>query len=380
MLLNGSESPDPRRQDERLNCFEHSRAQAFLIQCFPMIGRAPMEGRWIMGRTDISYTDRSHAKTGSGNVGGFEKQVKLRVPSALVGISLLTSLLLSVPVFAMDHSAHSQVSLAHYRTDWSLAFGAVVFLAVLWAAYQMRLRRLHAQFEMTLQARIGERTRIARDLHDTLLQSFNGLLLGLETVSQQLPESQAKKKLDSTIQQAADAIAEGRDAVEGLRTSIGECHDLAHAISSLGEELATTSNNIRSAAFVLTVEGKPRELHPIVRDDIYRIAAEALRNAFRHAQADRVEVEIRYDNEQFRLRVRDDGKGIDSAVLLGHGSKRHYGLYGMRERAMLIGGKFAVWSEVGAGTEVELCVPSDIAFTGDKRRRLLPNSAGMVRA
>ena len=96
----------------------------------------------------------------------------------------------------------------------------------------------------------------------------------------------------------------------------------------------------------------------MVRDEIYKIAAEALRNAFRHAQAGRVEVEIRYDDEQFRLRIRDDGKGIDPVVLASQGIEGHYGLRGMPERAALMGGKLAVWSEVGAGTEVELRLPA----------------------
>ena len=99
-----------------------------------------------------------------------------------------------------------------------------------------------------------------------------------------------------------------------------------------------------------------------MRDEIYRIAAEALRNAFRHAQARQIEVEIRYDNQQFRLRVRDDGKGIDTVVLSGQGPGGHYGLPGMRERAKLIGGKLVVWSEVGAGTEVELGIPAGTAY------------------
>ena len=112
----------------------------------------------------------------------------------------------------------------------------------------------------------------------------------------------------------------------------------------------------------MAVEGQTRDLHPIVRDEIYKIAAEALRNAFRHAHAERVEVEIRYDNEQFRLRVRDDGKGIDPAVLADQGIEGHYGLRGMPERAALIGGKLAVWSEAGAGTEVELRFPASIVY------------------
>jgi signal transduction histidine kinase len=336
-----------------------------------------------MRRKSIAFTDASHRQRSSGKVGRPEDQPRLQVRCgvALVAMSLFTSLLLSVPVFALDVSLPSRVSLAHHRTDWFLAICAVVFLAVLWVAYQLHLRRLHYQFEMRLEARVGERTRIARDLHDTLLQSFHGLLLQLETVSVLLPESEAKTKLDSTIQHAADAIAEGRDAVQGLRVSTVECSDLAQAISTLGKELATTSNNDRSAAFVLTVEGKPRDLHPIVRDNIYKISAEALRNAFRHALAERVEVEIRYDNEQFRLRVRDDGKGIDPAILSGQRNKGHYGLYGMRQRATLIGGNLAVWSEVGAGTEVELRVPSNIAFAAVRKQpRLVHNSAGIARA
>jgi signal transduction histidine kinase len=115
-------------------------------------------------------------------------------------------------------------------------------------------------------------------------------------------------------------------------------------------------------AFLVAVEGTPRALQPLLRDEVYRIAAEALRNAFRHSQAGRVEVEIRYDPEQFRLRVRDDGRGIDRAVLESQGLAGHYGLRGLPERAALIGGQLAVWSEIGSGTEVELRVPASLAY------------------
>ena len=157
---------------------------------------------------------------------------------------------------------------------------------------------------MTLEARVGERTRIARELHDTLLQSFHGLLLRFQTVSYLLPErpAEAKEKLDGAIQQAAKAITEGRNAVQGLRASTVERNDLAVAIRTLGDELATDAQRPTSrSTFTVAVEGRARDLHPIVRDEIYKIAAEALRNAFRHAHAGRVEVEIRYDDEQFRL-------------------------------------------------------------------------------
>jgi signal transduction histidine kinase len=243
-------------------------------------------------------------------------------------------------------------------------------VAVLWVGYQLRVRQLQYQFDMTLEARVGERTRIARELHDTLLQSFHGLLLRFQTASYLLPDraTEAKVKLDSAIERAAKAITEGRDAVQGLRASTVEQNDLAAAIRTVGDELVSETNAQLPPAFRVALEGHPRNLHPLLRDDIYKIAAEALRNAFRHAHAARVEVEIRYDDEQFRLRVRDDGKGIDPEVLANQGLEGHYGLRGMPERAALIGGKLAVWSEVGAGTEVELRLPASIVYATAARR------------
>jgi ligand-binding sensor domain-containing protein/signal transduction histidine kinase len=256
-----------------------------------------------------------------------------------------------------------------WRTNWFRALGSVSCLALLWAAYQWRVRQLQHQFDMTLDARVGERTRIARELHDTLLQSAHGLLLRFQTVSQLLPDRpmEAKERLDNAIDQTADFITEARDEVQGLRDSTIQGNDLALAISTLGQELGTDSANHRPA-FRVAVEGEVRNLHPILRDEIYKIAAEALRNAFRHSQARQIEAEIRYDNEQFRLRVRDDGKGVDPAILSSQGSKGHYGLPGMRERAALIGGKLVVWSEVDAGTEVELRVPASTAYATAERR------------
>jgi signal transduction histidine kinase len=260
------------------------------------------------------------------------------------------------------------VTPAYYQTNWFRALCAILFLGLLWAAYQWRVRQLQHQFEITLDARVGERTRIARELHDTLLQSFHGLLLRFQAVSQLLPDRpvDAKKKLDEAIKQAAGAVTEGRDAVQGLRTSTLEANDLALAISTLGEELAADSNNHR-CGFRVAVEGETRDLHPIIRDEVYKLAGEALRNAFRHACAKQVEVEIRYDNEQFRLRIRDDGTGIDPAVLSRDGSEGHYGLRGMRERAKLMGGKLTVWSEVDAGTELELYIPAPKAYVTPRR-------------
>jgi signal transduction histidine kinase/ligand-binding sensor domain-containing protein len=256
------------------------------------------------------------------------------------------------------------VAPAYYQTNWFRVVCAVLVLALAWVIYQLRVSQLRHEFALTLEARVGERTSIARELHDTLLQSFHGLMLRFAIVSQLLPErpEEAKEQLDSAMDRAAKAIAEGRDAVQGLRDSTVQRNDLARAINTLGEELATDPAHHETPAFRVTVEGEARDLHPILRDEVYRIAAEALRNAFRHAQARQIEVEIRYDNQQFRLRVRDDGKGMDPAVLSGQGPEGHYGLPGMRERAKLIGGKLAIWSEVGAGAEVELRIPAAAAY------------------
>jgi len=137
---------------------------------------------------------------------------------------------------------------------------------------------------------------------------------------------------------------------------------LAQAITSLAEEL-TNGPEKGSATFRMSVEGSSRDLNPIVRDDIYRIAREALRNAFRHAQASHIEAEVTYGARELRVRIRDDGTGIDPRHL-NAGRARHWGLAGMRERAVQIGAHLDLWSEVGAGTEVELRIPGAVAYTG----------------
>jgi signal transduction histidine kinase len=189
-------------------------------------------------------------------------------------------------------------------------------------------------------------------------------MLRFQTVYALLPgrPDEARQTLGLAIDQAAQAITEGRDAVQDLRSSTVETNDLAVAIRAIGEELSADGTNQNGAVFQVEVEGTPRNLQPILRDEVYRIAGEALRNAFLHSQARKIEVEIRYDDRQLRLRVRDDGKGIDPKVVSGNGRAGHYGLHGMRERAKLVGGKLAVWSELDSGTEVELTIPASIAY------------------
>ncbi len=276
-------------------------------------------------------------------------------------------------------SMEFSIAPAYYQTNWFRALCAALVLALVWVIYQLRVRQLHREFALTLDARVAERTSIARDLHDTLLQSFHGLMLRFQVVSDLLPTRpvEAKEQLSVAIDRAAKAITEGRDAVQGLRASTVQTNDLARAVNALSEELGTDPLNTGSPAFRVVVEGHSRDLHPILRDEVYRIAGEALRNAFHHSAANHIEVEIRYHDHRFRLRVRDDGKGMDQAVIAGHGREGHYGLSGMRERASLIGGKLEVWSEIGAGTEVELNIPAVRAYaTAERISHPTKNSAG----
>jgi signal transduction histidine kinase/ligand-binding sensor domain-containing protein len=252
---------------------------------------------------------------------------------------------------------------AYYQTEWFRLSVVATMLLVLVALYRLRVRYLAQQFNLRTEERVNERTRIARDLHDTMLQSFQGALLKFHAVALQISNHpEAKQALERVIAQATQAIGEGRDAVQGLRSSTVAGNNLARALSVLGEELARDHGEGTPPACSVQVEGTPRNLAPLVHDDVYRIGAEALRNAFRHAQAQRIEVEIRYGHRMFRLRVRDDGKGIDSTVLAGRGRHGHYGLAGMHERAGLVKGKLAIWSERDSGTETELLVPASAAY------------------
>jgi ligand-binding sensor domain-containing protein/signal transduction histidine kinase len=259
-----------------------------------------------------------------------------------------------------------------WQTAWFRIACVALILLSIWSAYRYRLYHLTQQFNVRLEERVGERTRIARELHDTLLQSFQGLLLRFQAATNLLPAhlDEAKQSFDSAIDQAANAITESRDAVQGLRSSTVVSNDLALAISTLGEELARGESNPNGAQLEVEQEGTPQKLHPILRDETYRIAGEAMRNAFKHAQAGRIEVEIRYDERELRVRVRDDGKGIDAKYLNEDERPGHYGLRGMRERAELLGGKLAVWSELDSGTEIELRIPASRAYeTSTGRRR-----------
>ncbi|MGA3225697.1 MAG: two-component regulator propeller domain-containing protein [Acidobacteriaceae bacterium] len=245
---------------------------------------------------------------------------------------------------------------------WWFQLSCVASLLLLfWLIYRLRLHQMSRQLDMRVEERTNERTRIARELHDSLLQGFQGLVLHLQAAQHMLPArpEDAKRALDMALDQGDQALADARSAVEDLRASTVIANDLGQALAVAGKELGAHDSAVQ---FVVIVEGKPRNLDPLLRDEVYRFAREALRNAFNHARAHNIEVEITYEDPRFLLRIRDDGVGIAPNVL-GLGSRPgHWGLPGMRERAQSLGGQMEVWSESGAGTEIQLTIPASIAY------------------
>jgi signal transduction histidine kinase/ligand-binding sensor domain-containing protein len=265
---------------------------------------------------------------------------------------------------------------AYYQTIWFKILCALAFAALLWALYQLRLHQVRQQFAFGLEARVGERLRIARELHDTLLQSIQGVMLQFQAARNLVSRKpdDAVHILDEAIAATAQAIVEGRDAIHDLRPDPASQRDLAEMLNTTGQELASAQNtNGSSPSFRLVVEGKQRELSPILQDEVYRITREVIRNAFQHADAGNIETEIHYDAHQLRLRVRDDGKGIASEVLAAGGRAGHWGITGIRERAQRVGADLKYWTELGAGTEVELRIPGAIAYEKQRNGHTFPH-------
>jgi signal transduction histidine kinase/ligand-binding sensor domain-containing protein len=262
---------------------------------------------------------------------------------------------------------------AYYQRTWFYASCVAAFLAMLGGLYRLRLYQIRREFNAQLDGRVDERLRVARELHDTLLQSFQASLIRMQAARNlfdRRPEK-AVESLDGAIRMAAGAVAEGRGAIQDLRLHPGGGGDLRELLTTAAQELAHSEEAPGNRpVFRVTVEGEQRNLNPLLQDEVYRIGRELLRNAFRHAQAGRIEVEIRYESRQLRLHVRDDGIGIDPEILKAGGRAGHWGLPGMRERVVRFGGKLEFWSDAGAGTEAVLTVPGAAAYGASKGGRL----------
>jgi signal transduction histidine kinase len=247
-----------------------------------------------------------------------------------------------------------------YQTTTFRLAAVTAAVLVLVALYQLRLRQAAARLNARLEERLSERERIARDLHDTLLQGFQGLILRFHDAMMMIPEPEpARKRMELALDRADEVMEEGRDRVVNLHASLEKSGDLAQSLARVGDEIANGSE-IRVC---VTAEGKVQKLDPVALDEIYCIGREAMMNAFRHAKGQNIEVEVDYAPWVFRLRIRDDGRGIDPKILQS-GRPGHIGLASMRERADRIGAQLDIISGPDAGTEIELSVPASQAYRG----------------
>lgn len=246
-----------------------------------------------------------------------------------------------------------------YRQPWFLASVGAALLTLLWLLYRIRLRSSARQLRSRLETRFAERERIARELHDTLLQSVQGLVLKVQAAAEMIPKDQlARMHLEQALDRADEVMNEGRDRVRQLRHRGMDSVDLAQALRALHQEI----EHRPGVDYGVTVVGQAVALEPAVCDEVYRIAREAVVNAFAHAEARSITVQIRYAATRLTLAVHDDGKGFDALHLCRYGKRNHWGLQGMRERAGEIDGVLVVRSQPGGPTEVVLDVPSTTAY------------------
>lgn len=228
--------------------------------------------------------------------------------------------------------------------------------------HRLRLHQTTTGLAVRFEERIAERTRVAQELHDTLLQGVIGASMQLQVVLDQMPpDSPAQPALNRVLRLMGQVVEEGRNTVRGLRSSVRSPHDLERVISTIAQEL----NPGNEVVFRVIVEGRALPLQPAICNDLYSITREAMVNAFRHSRARDIEVELRYATSQLRLLVRDNGCGIDSDSLRSRRGPPS-GLSTMRERAERISGKLKVSSSVAGGTEVELRVPGRLAFEAQR--------------
>jgi signal transduction histidine kinase/sugar lactone lactonase YvrE len=248
---------------------------------------------------------------------------------------------------------------AWYQTIWFAVVLMVAFALLLVGLVRLRVRRHGEQVRERLEARHAERTRIARELHDTLLQSIHALVLRFQSATDSLPsEAPSRLLLENALTLADLVIAEGRDRVGELRLPELEEGDLGNALRGAGRELS----ELYGTTFVATQRGLARPLDPAIVREIFAITHEALINAFRHAEAGTIECVTQFTRSALTIIVVDDGTGRDPGASESSGSTRHFGITGMRERAERIGARFELSFRFGKGTTVDVRIPARRAY------------------
>jgi len=266
---------------------------------------------------------------------------------------------------------------AYYQTTWFRALAAVLIVMFFYLAYRIRVRQIAAALTARFDERTAERTRLAAELHDTILQSIQATKLIADHArhgSATQKPGELNEAIVSISNWLAKATTEARAALNDLRSSTLEMNDLAQAFQCSAESLGIPAG----MRFTVSVEGRSRDLHPIVREEIYRIGNEAISNGLRHSGGDTLKVALIYSHK-LAVRVTDNGKGIAPVIASG-GRPGHFGLLGMQERACRINAKLTIGSGPNGGTVVELVVPGKMAYAEQRYGLLRRLAARIARA
>lgn len=253
---------------------------------------------------------------------------------------------------------------AFYQAPWFAVLCALLSLSALYFLYQLRLQYITSRLKQRLKDRSSERIRIARELHDTLLQSVHGLMLRFHFATEALPENEpARASLQAALSRADEVIVEARHRVQDLREETPEEEDFAAGVATIGQELELH----KLMEFRVIEDGDRRELRPEVRSELCKIAREALTNILHHSHASSAEVMLYYSRRDFIMKCSDNGVGLAPAVLRRGKREGHWGLVGIRERIDALSGRFQLWSSPDGGTEVEVRVPGNRAYAYPSR-------------
>ena len=341
----------------RKNLLEQTRRTRNAVTHFPPKIHVDPAFVPTLDAIEITLPSQLDAITALANSGDWEA-VRRRLANELRPLETQTSALIhsiDLEVSAELTRAVSRMNGVQRRILFIVPITAIVTLSIAVFLGWAITRRI---ILLRLEERIEERTRIARALHDTLLQGVISASMQLHVAVDCLPpDSPSRPAFAQVLQLTGRVIDEGRNAVRGFRATDIEARELGGALARVPQEL----NFQEKTDFRIIVEGLPQPVDPVIRDEVYAISREALVNAFRHSRAAHIRVDVEYSASHLRVLVCDDGCGIDSQVQMT-GRDGHWGLSGMRERAQKIGGKLKVFSRAGVGTEVELRVPGEIAF------------------
>jgi signal transduction histidine kinase/ligand-binding sensor domain-containing protein len=260
-----------------------------------------------------------------------------------------------------------EISPTFYQTKLFVVACVLGLAFTVWALYLIRVRQVANRMVLNLRAKSAERERIARELHDTLLQGMQGLIYKFSAIGERLPHGDVERgNIEGALDQAQAMLSDGRDRVAGLRHATDLSFSLGEALGAVAEDLASQTTSELS----VNIQGEPKDLTFAVKEELYRIGVEALTNAFRHADATKIEIELGYDMVALTLRVRDNGRGFDVGSLEAGGRPGHFGLVGIRERAHQIGAELQIKTRDGAGTEVSCRIDARRAYRGAKHPSL----------